>query len=256
MKKLLYVSCMFTTIAGAQAWGAPQLLPGQTLLAAGTTDTITNTTNQPREAAAYESDSSSTTSITHDEPNTTGLNNSRVGVTPQFGLISFRNEDGSGLSRGVLGLTVDVNGTGFVNQVFGRGYTDIYSGITLGMLYSHLGSPSSNFFGSSEGTFGSGFGGANLVVLPLNGKVGYSFGNFLLAGHGGVNAFYRSIASAVRLGTTASNSSDSDWSVLPNVGLDLQYGVTNQIAVQLRPDWTFAGSNPAFSATLGATMPI
>jgi hypothetical protein len=195
--------------------------------------------------------------VTYDEPNATGLNNEMVGITPQLGVINMKTLDGTQISRGLIGMTLDVNGTGFVNRTLGMGYTNVYSGITLGALYSHVGSQGANFVGDNDGSANGGaYGGANMAIIPANVKIGYSFGNFLAAVHGGGNVFYQSIASSTAVGINATVSNASAWSFLPNAGLDLQYGVNNKIAVLLRPDWTMAGSNSMVSATLGATFPI
>lgn len=271
MKKLLFAPLVAITVLGSVNAQAElrRTTPDHQVV----TSTSTKTTAVHKDASAanvapdtvvsdrvttrYEAADSTTTTVTEKDLNTTGLNNQIFSVTPQVGAMHLRDTDGNVLNRGVAGLTAEFNGTGVVNQTFGRGATNIYSGITTGLFYSHVGTASSTgIFGANNAGTNPAADGTHLLMIPANLKVGYSFGNLLLGVHGGGNVFYRSIARTAAVGQVPNSTGNSDWSILPNIGFDVQYNVNRQIAVLLRPDWTMAGSNSIVTATLGATLSI
>jgi hypothetical protein len=169
------------------------------------------------------------------------------GMKPQVGVISF-DEPGTGdtASRGVVGILFDWN--------FASG-SHFYVGPQFGGLFSHLGAPGSNFFGSDAPTGDR--SGANIVTLPANFKVGYNFTDrFRIAAHGGANFVYRSIASSMNLGRDADNTLSDNWSVFPNLGGDVEFGLGRSVSLMLRPDWTFTPGDDFFTGTIALGIPL
>src|SRR5689334_495711 len=101
MRKVLSIQLILATIGGGSAWADAMSPTLNRQIAATTPSTHTK---------VVETDNSITTTTIVDVPNTTGLNNEIVGITPQLGVINFRNLDNTVSNRGLLGLTVDVNG--------------------------------------------------------------------------------------------------------------------------------------------------
>ena len=80
---------------------------------------------------------------------------------------------------------------------------------------------------------------------------------FRVAAHGGGNLLYRSTASAVALGENSTSGGESNWTVFPNVGGDLEFGTTNGVGVIIRPDFTIiSNGNGIFTGTVGISAPI
>jgi hypothetical protein len=152
-----------------------------------------------------------------------------------------------------------MNGASLAANVLGMNTSsvkNIYFGPQIGFIYSHIGPAASEFFGNNAADSNVGSPGANMFFVPTDLKIGYNLGNFRAALHGGANFFYRSVASSIQLGYNPDLGSGSAVSYIPNFGADLEYGVTNAIAVILRPDLTFGGSNRVWGATLGVSLPI
>ena len=161
---------------------------------------------------------------------------------PALGALNFRDETYNTTNRGVIGVTSDI---GF-SQVFGVLKRDLYAGFSTGILYSHLGSTGSSFFGTSPPSGTVGGAGANLLLFPFNGKVGIYLGDTVrVSAHGGANLIYRSVPTSISIGNYGDH-----WNFYPNTGLDLDIGVTKNVAVTIRPDWTITPGNNFFTGTL------
>src|SRR5690606_13313175 len=149
--------------------------------------------------------------ITQEEEATRGfLRDESVSIKPQLGAVFFEDATGDRTTRAAAGLTLDIN--------VAPGSDSWFIGPSTGAIFSHLGSATSNFFGTSPGEDASDVasGGANMLQVPANVKVGYNFTDkFRLAIHGGGNVIYRSEAGAISLGDSITGS---DWTVFPNVG--------------------------------------
>jgi hypothetical protein len=173
-----------------------------------------------------------------------------VGISPQVGMVSYADSSGAYRSRAAAGLLADFNAIPLVAPEL----KDYFAGVTLGGFYSHTGSNASNFFGSVSDDAS---GGSNLVVLPMDVKLGYNVTDKLrVSVHGGGNLTYRSVAEAASFGSNSTGTSNA-WSFLPNTGADIEVALTNQISVAARPDVSFApGGTSLFMGTLGVVAPL
>jgi len=174
-----------------------------------------------------------------------------VGIKPQIGALMFKDQQLNASSRAIQGVTVDGNLATMIN----KDWNTLFVGPSVGVLYSHLGDPTSNFIGTNP-TSQMGAGGANLLLLPANLKLGLNLAdNFRIAAHGGGNLVYRSMASSMNLGDSALGS-DSAWKLFPNVGADAEFGLGNNVALMLRPDWTVTPGDTLFSGTVALNIPL
>jgi hypothetical protein len=159
--------------------------------------------------------------------------------------LAFQDAQGDSTTRGAIGLHYDINMSNLVSSVSER----LYFGPSFGGLYSHIGSVGSNFIATnSNGTDGN--GGANLVEIPLDLKLGYNFmDNLRISAHGGGTLLYRSIADAVQI--DSSTSSASNWKIYPAVGGDVEMALGGRVTLDLRPDVTLTPINTLFTGALG-----
>jgi hypothetical protein len=173
----------------------------------------------------------------------------QVGVRPQVGVINFRDATGDQTVRGAAGITVDANLFSMIDDDLKQ----LYLGPSIGAIYSRVGSTGANFFGGGSTTGES----ANFLLLPMNAKAGFNFTpNFRVAAHGGANLIYRSRANVMQLGLDNSATAGSDWSFFPNVGADLEFGLGKNLALTLRPDWTFTDGEDIRTGTIALAIPI
>jgi hypothetical protein len=201
------------------------------------------TTTAPPPQYNYEQ-----TVISEKKPSEGGLRDEAVGINPQFGILSLDNLVDDGQTRAVGGLTVDINVLRRVNTEGGRPFF----GPSTGVLYSHLGTATSNFIGT-DGTGGRD-DGTHLLLIPFNLKAGYTIGDvFRPSVHAGGTLLYNNRPS-VPTGIQA--TTDSTTTVRVNVGLDFEFGLGKSVALMLRPDWIFAEDNTIFVGTLGLVFPI
>ncbi|OFZ54235.1 MAG: hypothetical protein A2428_07115 [Bdellovibrionales bacterium RIFOXYC1_FULL_54_43] len=206
-------------------------------------------------AWAQERDETTTTGATTAEASevTQGyLTDEIFSVKPLVGVIAYRDlfTSDTNTSRGALGLSMDYNASAMLGETMQRNW---YLGPSVGFIYSHLGSPGSNFFGSAPdvATGGNSAPGANILIIPTNLKFGYNIADSLrISAHGGGNVIYRSVASSMNLDTDSA-SQDSLWKYYPNVGGDLDIGFGKNVALSLRPDVTFTPNENFFMGTLG-----
>ena len=170
-----------------------------------------------------------------------------LGISPQLGAISYIGKNGETDGRQLLGLGLNLN----FASLFKNNVRDYYFGISTGSFYSHLGSTSSGFFGSNDD---QGSGGANLIVIPADVKIGYNFtDSFRASLHGGGNLIYRSIANSASLGD-GSLGDNSLWKMYPNLGADFEFQLGKMVSLIARPDLTIAPDQNLFIGTLGATI--
>jgi hypothetical protein len=168
-----------------------------------------------------------------------------AGIKPEVAILSFQDSEGASTTRGAIGLHYDLN----MSNIVAGASENLYFGPSFGGLYSHIGSNGADFFGTSP-SINDGTAAANLVEIPLDLKLGYNFfDNLRVSAHGGGTLLYRSVASAVQLDTTTSQS--SNWKIYPAVGGDLEFGLTHNIAIDLRPDFTLTPINTLFTGALG-----
>jgi len=173
-----------------------------------------------------------------------------VGIKPQAGLMVFKDSSGNTDSRLAAALVVEMNA---VNTFYkgDRGLKNWYLGPSTGVIYSHLGDPTSNFFGTNaSGSVGQ--AGSNFLIVPLNLKVGYLFpdSNFRLSVRGGGNFTYRSVADAMNFGPTTAGPG-SRWRMYPNIGADIELG-----ALMIRPDFTLTPGDQVFTGTVGYNISL
>ncbi|MEK6705419.1 MAG: hypothetical protein AABZ06_06500 [Bdellovibrionota bacterium] len=179
------------------------------------------------------------------------LKDEMLGVKPMLGVIAFRDRDVSQSDTGrfAAGLALDWNAMSVIDNTV----KDWYVGPSTGLVYSHLGEPRSNFFGTDSdfrsGNVG-GSPGANLLIIPTNLKVAYNIGDYYRIGiHGGGNVIYRSVANSMNL-DSESNTADSVWKYYPNAGADVDFGLAKNVALSIRPDWTFTPNDNFLTATV------
>ena len=175
------------------------------------------------------------------------LKNETVGLKPQVGVVYFNDPvTGNKDTRAAYGATLDFNFTKMATS----GPTPFYVGLSTGGIYSHLGGTNANFFGTN------GIGGQNIVQIPANLKVGYNLtDNFRLGVHGGGNVIYRSQANGITLGS-GNVGTGSDWSIFPNAGADLEFGIGRNTALIIRPDATFTTGENLYTGTLGFSIAL
>ena len=179
-----------------------------------------------------------------------GLRNEVVGIRPQAGIMTFKDPSGQNSSRFAVGLTADLNLASSISDSM----RNIYFGPSTGIIFSHLGSPDSNFFGSNSSNANQ--SGSNFFYIPADLKLGLNLGdNVRVAVHGGGNVTYRSVANSLNLGTS-SNQDGSVWKLFPNVGGDFEFGLGRSVSVLLRPDFTLTPGDAFFTGTLGLSAPL
>ncbi len=171
------------------------------------------------------------------------------GVKPQVGVMLFKpgpsRFKGDVDSRGMVGVTVDLNIFRLVEEDWRR----FYGGLSTGVLASHVGASGANFVG-----LGDAGGGGNLLVIPMNLKLGYNVNEaFRVSMRGGANWIYRSVGNQFNLGDQGKTTS-SDWTPYPNVGMDFEFG--NQVALLVRPDFTLTPEDEIFTGTLALSIPL
>ncbi len=166
-------------------------------------------------------------------------------IRPEVAILAFQDAQGDSTTRGAIGLHYDLNMSNLVSSVSER----LYFGPSFGGLYSHIGSSGSNFIASNSSNL-DGNGGANLVEIPLDLKLGYNItDNVRISAHGGGTLLYRSIADSMQI--DGSTSSASNWKIYPAVGGDLEMALGGRVTLDFRPDVTLTPINTLFTGALG-----
>lgn len=188
------------------------------------------------------------------EPERYAIRDEIVGIKPQAGTILYKSPvDDSNQQRLIFGLTADWN---MRHAFFGGNPTRWALGPSVGIYYSHLGSGNSDFFGAGDGSERNLGGGANMLLLPLNFKVGYNLtDSFRISAHGGGNMIFRSKANSMNLGADQ-GVSDTLWKMYPNAGADFEIGLTRSVALLFRPDFTIAPEKDIFTGTVGISASL
>ncbi len=178
------------------------------------------------------------------------LRNEVFSLRPNAGAIVYHDTTNATTTRAIYGLTADWN--------FAGAFTDnssAFAGISSGGLFSHLGSATSDFWGSSPSSVVNS-PGANLVIIPANLKIGYNISDAVrLSARGGGNVMYRSEGVSMNVGSSTATTGKI-WRIYPNVGGDLDVGLTRGLTLGLRPDYTFTPGGNVFVGTLALGLSI
>ena len=202
-------------------------------------------------ALAAQSDEQIGTSTANNPVSSQGdMTKALAGLKPEIGIVGFHDSDGLNTTRGSIGLHYDVNMAGLI----AGGYSRFYLGPSIGALYSHIGAAGASWFGSSP-SVNNGTAGGNLVQFPLEAKLGYDvFDNMRLSVHGGGNLMYRSVAGAMSI--DSNTGSNSRWTIYPAVGGDIEFGISKNVALDIRPDVTLTPLNTVLNATIGVGIAL
>jgi hypothetical protein len=131
----------------------------------------------------------------------------------------------------------------------------MYVGISTGGLFSHLGSATSDFWGSNPSSVVNS-PGANMLLIPANLKIGVNMGDAVrLSARGGGNVIYRSEGVAMNIGSSTATTGNI-WRIYPNVGGDLDIGLTRGLTLGFRPDYTFTPGGNIFVGTMALGISI
>ena len=173
-----------------------------------------------------------------------------VGIKPQAGVMVYTDSLDQTNSRVAGAIILEMNA---MTSFFGDtpAAKNWYLGPSTGVIYSHLGDPSANFFGTDP-TTRTGQSGSNYLMVPVDLKFGYLFpdSDLRLSIRGGGNFTYRSIADAMNLGPTTAGPG-SRWRIYPNVGADFEFG-----QLMIRPDLTFTPGAEVFTGTIGYNISL
>jgi len=205
--------------------------------------------------AAYAADNTQDTAATStaeaNQVSNGALADEIVGIKPQVGILAYTDQLGNGTSRAAAGISLEMNAVPLVDNTLKQWYI----GPSTGFIYSHLGAASSNLFGTNSDSSLSLDTGANMVLIPVDLKVGYAFAdNLRVSAHGGGNVFYVSDDNAINTGTTPVGA--SRWSMYPDVGADLEWGVAKNVSLLLRPDLTFTPGSDIFAGMIGVGIQL
>lgn len=181
---------------------------------------------------------------------TKGLFEKTWSVTPRIGVLGFQDNTGTQASRITEGFTTHLNMANLLGRPIG-----IDLGLESGLMYSHIGSPGSNFFGTNPPVRST--QGANSYLIPLNATAGYQFADQWRVGMNlGAALLHRSIGSTMILGRAGDQQLGGSTDIFPNVGLNLDWAMSKNVGLTLRGDLIPTPATPLYSATLGATIAI
>ncbi|MCM2278442.1 MAG: hypothetical protein NDJ89_10240 [Oligoflexia bacterium] len=196
--------------------------------------------------AAFAQDEGAATTAEAEEVTRGYLRNEAFGIKPQVGVLAFKDSTGDSTGRMAEGFSLEWNAT----RAFGMDQK-VYLGPSTGLIFSHLGSATSNFVGTDPDR-AVGNAGANLIIIPANLKVGYNISDrYRISAHGGGNMTYRSVANSMRLGATTSSGDADVWRMYPNVGGDVEIAFSRNALLLLRPDLTITPGDDFFTGTVG-----
>jgi len=172
-----------------------------------------------------------------------------VGVKPQLGVVVF-NEAINGVtqdatSRAAYGVSLDLNLARWRSDE----RREWFVGPSTGFVFSHIGDIGSNFFGTGDVD-----GGGNLLIVPLNLKVGYNISDTMRTSiRAGANLVSRSRGSLLNLGEQGRTTA-SDTTFYPNVGIDFEFG--RKVVFMVRPDLTITPGDEIFTGTFAISIPM
>lgn len=181
---------------------------------------------------------------------TKGLFERTWSVTPRIGVLGFQDNTAMHASRITEGFTTHWNMANIVGRPMG-----IDLGLETGLMYSHIGSPGSNFFGMNPPVRSA--QGSNSYIIPLNATAGYQVADHWRVGMNlGASVFHRSIGNTMILGRAGDQSIGGSTDLFPNVGLNLDWAMSKNVGLTLRGDLIPTPATSLYSATLGATIAI
>jgi len=194
-------------------------------------------------AQALAQSSGTSESVAPSAPIKKALLEEKWGLSAQLGTMAYRSNTEGSRNKATYGALFEYN----VNNGDRGNLSSVFVGPVVGVLYSRLGRVGADFSGANGNV---GDQDAYAVIVPANIKLGYDFSNsFRLSAHGGVNAVYRSVANRMNLGTTEDNT--AHWDFMPNLGADGDVALGDNVAVTIRPDYTFTSGDVIFTGTLG-----
>lgn len=175
-----------------------------------------------------------------------GVFSSPFVFTPQAGVLGYQNQAGDYDIRGLTGITATWNAAGMMDVA------GIQAGLETGVLYSHLGNPDSNLFGTGSDV-STGDAGANAFLIPAAIVGGVDVGGIHVTGRLGADMLYRSDSNSMQIGRDDAGNDDS-FDVLPMVGLGAGFDASQNVAISLRGSYIPVPADDLFTATLGATI--
>jgi len=210
-------------------------------------DTTTNDTNYNDRAGTAPDN----TTTTESNEVTRGVFGSPFTVTPAVGALGFQDPTGTYTSRITEGLLLNFDaGSAIMRGSSGQ----IKLGLESGLLYSHLGSSGSNFFGSNAGVQNQ--ESANSFLVPIELTAGYALtDSFLATLNLGTNMLYRSIPGSMLVGRS-DNTGGTSVDFFPSAGLELGWTAGSVVGIKLRGDYIPTPLDDMFTATLGATFAL
>ena len=199
-------------------------------------------------ASAFAEEQVAPTSTVEQTEVTKGLYDQVLRVTPRVGVLGYGDANRNYTSRNLLGLTVDIGMSNLMEMP-----QSWKMGLEGGFLYSHTGSPGSNFFGSNADV--STTAGSNSFLVPVHLAVGYKpTDKTLVALNLGTSLLYRSIGSSMAIGRSGDTDNGSVFEALPSVGLNFGWEASRNIGFSVRGDYIPVPAQDLFTATVGATI--
>lgn len=169
-------------------------------------------------------------------------------VIPLIGTLAYVDPRDEGAGRLAVGLALEANAMSWQEDVTLR---DWYLGASTGFIYSHIGSRTSNFFGTDPDVQDNA-ASANIVLIPVDLKVGYLVTEKIrFSILGGGNVMYRSVKSSFDTGGDFATDNSSDWTMYPNLGASLEVGLADRVTLAVKPDLSFTPGVVAFYGMLG-----
>lgn len=179
-----------------------------------------------------------------------GVFNTPLTVSPRVGALGFNNADNGYTSRITEGVMLNWSPTADYAR-FGA----FNFGLETGLTFAHLGTPGSNFVGTSGP--GNSANGANAFLIPLNLTGNYHITDqILVAVDAGAAAIYRSVSNQMLLGRTSDAGTGSSTEFFPEVGLSAGYALGSAVALSLRGDYIPVPSRDILSVSLGAVFAL
>lgn len=196
-------------------------------------------------AADDETAGSSVSQARTSEVAPSNVYDSVINITPEIGVLGYSDALTNYTSRVAEGFNLDWN---IANMVSISG---MQMGLETGLLYSHLGSPSSNFFGTNAELVGG--EGSNTYLVPATIVAGYKPSDqSVIAFKVGAQLLYQSMAGSINTGRSITGTTATD--VFPSLGLNLGYSLSKKVGISLRGDYIPTPAQDMFSTFLGATI--
>lgn len=179
----------------------------------------------------------------------TGPNDADLSITPQLGVFGYSDASGNYTSRFSEGLTLTWLSEGVSSDPY------LYFGLNAGIIHSHMGATSADFFGSQDdGLAGS---DSNALIFPLEVALGYKLTDtFVLSGLAGINMIYLTNSTGTNLGRGDFGKADGDFEVFPSLGVYAGWEVSRVTALGIRGDYIPTPNDDMFTAALGATFAL